>query len=300
MRLKRALGRYWGLYLMLIPGIVYIFIFNYTPMYGVTIAFKNFSATKGIMGSTWVGFRHFERVFRSPNFIPILKNTLILSVYQLLITFPLPIILALLLNSNFSKKMTTVLKTITYAPYFISIVVMVGMMFIMFAPRGVINNLLGSTLGIKPIFFMGNAGTFRHMFVFSNVWQTTGWNSIIYLASLSAVGPEMHEAAVVDGASKFKRVLYIDLPTIIPTAAILLTLNVGSIMSLGFEKAYLMQNALNLEVSEILPTYVYKKGLLDIDYSFSAAIGLFNNIINMILLGLTNWFSRKVTHSSLW
>lgn len=300
MRIKQVMHRYWGLYLMLVPAVVFIFIFNYIPMYGVTIAFKNFSAVKGILGSPWAGLRHFERVFSSPNFVPILKNTLILSLYQLAVTFPLPIILALLLNSCFSRKMSTVLKTVTYAPYFISVVVLVGMMFIMFSPRGVINNLLASAFGIDPIFFMGSTKTFRHMFVFSNVWQTTGWNSIIYLASLSSVGQEMHEAAVVDGASKFKRVLHIDFPTIIPTAAILLTLNVGSVMSLGFEKAYLMQNSLNIEVSEILSTYVYKKGLLDIDYSFSAAIGLFNNVINLILLTATNWFSRRVTQSSLW
>lgn len=299
MAARLKLKRYWGLYVMLIPAVIYIFVFNYMPMYGITIAFKNFSASKGIMGSPWVGLKHFYRVFGSPNFTQLLANTLILSVYQLLVTFPLPIILALLLNSCVNRRAANVLKTVTYAPYFISIVVLVGMMYVMFAPRGVINGLLGR-LGVESQYFMGSSKYFRHMFVFSNVWQTTGWNSIIYLASLSAVGPEIHEAAVMDGASRFKRVLHVDLPTIIPTAAIILTLNVGSVMSLGFEKAYLMQNALNLDVSEILPTYVYKKGLLDIDYSYSAAIGLFNNVINFVLLITTNRLVNRMTESSLW
>lgn len=291
--------RYGGLYLLLLPGIVYIFLFHYIPMYGVTIAFKDFSAVKGILGSEWAGLRHFIRVFQSPNFLPILQNTLVLSLFQLLVTFPLPIALALMLNSCFSKKLGTVLKTVTYAPYFISVVVLVGMMYIMFAPRGVINNIMG-IFGLESIFFMGDKSCFRGMFVFSNVWQTTGWSSIIYLASLSGVSQEIHEAAIVDGASRFKRILKIELPAIIPTAAIILTLNTGQIMSLGFEKAYLMQNSLNLDVSEILSTYVYKKGLLDIDYSYAAAVGLFNNVINLVLLSVTNWFSRRVTESSVW
>ena len=286
------------LYLMLIPGLVYIVIFNYIPMYGVTIAFKDFYASKGIMGSPWVGLEHFKRVFRSPDFLQILWNTLSLSIYQLLITFPLPIFLALLINSCHSKRFGKFVQNVTYAPYLVSVVVLVGMMMIMFAPRGVFNNTI-DILGGERRLFMGDAKYFRHIFVLSAVWQTTGWNSIIYLATLSGVSTELYEAARMDGASKFQRILHIDIPHIVPTIAIILTLNAGAVMSMGFEKAYLMQNDLNIGVSEILSTYVYKKGLLDIDYGYSAAVGLFNNVINLIILLLVNKAAKKITDSSL-
>lgn len=286
------------LYLMLIPGLVYIVIFNYIPMYGVTIAFKDFYASKGIMGSPWVGLEHFKRVFRSPDFLQILWNTLSLSIYQLLITFPLPIFLALLINSCHSKRFGKFVQNVTYAPYLVSVVVLVGMMMIMFAPRGVFNNII-DILGGERRLFMGDAKYFRHIFVLSAVWQTTGWNSIIYLETLSGVSTELYEAARMDGASKFQRILHIDIPHIVPTIAIILTLNAGAVMSMGFEKAYLMQNDLNIGVSEILSTYVYKKGLLDIDYGYSAAVGLFNNVINLIILLLVNKAAKKITDSSL-
>ena len=286
------------LYLMLIPGLVYIVIFNYIPMYGVTIAFKDFYASKGIMGSPWVGLEHFKRVFRSPDFLQILWNTLSLSIYQLLITFPLPIFLALLINSCHSKRFGKFVQNVTYAPYLVSVVVLVGMMMIMFAPRGVFNNII-DILGGERRLFMRDAKYFRHIFVLSAVWQTTGWNSIIYLATLSGVSTELYEAARMDGASKFQRILHIDIPHIVPTIAIILTLNAGAVMSMGFEKAYLMQNDLNIGVSEILSTYVYKKGLLDIDYGYSAAVGLFNNVINLIILLLVNKAAKKITDSSL-
>ena len=286
------------LYLMVIPGLVYIVIFNYIPMYGVTIAFKDFYASKGIMGSPWVGLEHFKRVFRSPDFLQILWNTLSLSIYQLLITFPLPIFLALLINSCHSKRFGKFVQNVTYAPYLVSVVVLVGMMMIMFAPRGVFNNII-DILGGERRLFMGDAKYFRHIFVLSAVWQTTGWNSIIYLATLSGVSTELYEAARMDGASKFQRILHIDIPHIVPTIAIILTLNAGAVMSMGFEKAYLMQNDLNIGVSEILSTYVYKKGLLDIDYGYSAAVGLFNNVINLIILLLVNKAAKKITDSSL-
>lgn len=286
------------LYLMLIPGLVYIVIFNYIPMYGVTIAFKDFYASKGIMGSPWVGLEHFKRVFRSPDFLQILWNTLSLSIYQLLITFPLPIFLALLINSCHSKRFGKFVQNVTYAPYLVSVVVLVGMMMIMFAPRGVFNNII-DILGGERRLFMGDAKYFRHIFVLSAVWQTTGWNSITYLATLSGVSTELYEAARMDGASKFQRILHIDIPHIVPTIAIILTLNAGAVMSMGFEKAYLMQNDLNIGVSEILSTYVYKKGLLDIDYGYSAAVGLFNNVINLIILLLVNKAAKKITDSSL-
>lgn len=296
---RKLLWKRWKvLYFMLIPGVIYIFIFNYIPMYGVTIAFKDFYASKGILGSPWVGLEHFQRVFRSPDFVPILWNTLILSLYQLVFTFPLPIILSLLINSCHSKKLGKFVQNVTYAPYLVSVVVLVGMMMIMFAPRGVFNNILG-VFGMEPQLFMGEEKYFRHIFVLSAVWQTTGWNSIIYLAALSGVSPELYEAARMDGANKLQRIIHIDIPHIVPTIAIILTLNAGAVMSMGFEKAYLMQNDLNIGVSEILSTYVYKKGLLDIDYGYSAAVGLFNNVINLIILLLVNKAAKKITKSSL-
>ncbi|WP_242991624.1 ABC transporter permease [Eisenbergiella porci] len=267
-------------------------------MYGVTIAFKDFYASKGILGSPWVGLEHFKRVFRSPDFLPILWNTLILSIYQLVLTFPIPIFLALLINSCQSKKFGKFVQNVTYAPYLVSVVVLVGMMMIMFAPRGVFNNILELAGGERQL-FMGDEKYFRHIFVLSAVWQTTGWNSIIYLATLSGVSPELYEAARMDGANKLQRIIHIDMPHIIPTIAIILTLNAGAVMSMGFEKAYLMQNDLNIGVSEILSTYVYKKGLLDIDYGYSAAVGLFNNVINLIILLLVNNAAKKITKSSL-
>lgn len=283
---------------MLLPGLVYIIIFNYVPMYGVTIAFKDFYASKGIWGSPWVGTEHFRRVFRSPDFLTILWNTLSLSIYQLAFTFPLPILLALLINSNHSKKFGKFVQNVTYAPYLVSVVVLVGMMMIMLAPRGVFNTIF-AWFGGEPQLFMGEEKYFRHIFVLSAVWQTTGWNSIIYLATLSGVNTELYEAARMDGASKLQRILHIDVPHIVPTIAVILTLNAGAVMSLGFEKAYLMQNDLNIGASEILSTYVYKKGLLDIDYGYSAAVGLFNNVINLIILLLVNRAAKKITKSSL-
>lgn len=297
-RRKLSWKKWRVLYLMLVPGLVYILLFNYIPMYGVTIAFKDFYASRGILGSPWVGLEHFKRVFRSPDFLPILWNTLSLSVYQLLITFPLPIFLALLINSCHSKRFGKFVQNVTYAPYLVSVVVLVGMMMIMFAPRGVFNNIL-EIMGGERRLFMGDAKYFRHIFVLSAVWQTTGWNSIIYMAALSGVSPELYEAARMDGAGKLQRILHIDIPHIVPTIAIILTLNAGAVMSMGFEKAYLMQNDLNIGVSEILSTYVYKKGLLDIDYGYSAAVGLFNNGINLIILLLVNKAAKKITDSSL-
>lgn len=296
---SRDIWKKWkALYLMLIPGVVYVFIFQYVPMYGVTIAFKDFYASKGILGSPWVGLEHFRRVFGSPNFIPILKNTLILSVYQLVLTFPLPIMLALMINACCNKKFAKFVQNVTYAPYLVSIVVLVGMMMIMFAPGGVFNNMIELAGGEKQL-FMGEEKYFRHIFVLSAVWQTTGWNSIIYLATLSGVSTELYEAAKMDGAGKFQQILHIDVPHIVPTMAVILTLNAGAVMSVGFEKAYLMQNDLNIGVSEILSTYVYKKGLLDIDYGYSAAVGLFNNVINLIVLFLVNKAAQKITKTSL-
>ena len=290
----------WELWLFVLPGLVITFIFSYVPLYGITIAFQRFSANKGFFGSPWVGFDHFIRFFESPYFVTTLTNTFIISLYSLVVGLPIPIILALMLNSFTHKRYRKVIQTVTYAPNFISVVVMCGMLILFLSPStGFVNKILG-VFGISPINFMGEVGMWRHIYVWSGVWQSTGWNSVIYFAALAGVSPEYHEAAIVDGASKFQRVIYIDFPCILPTATILLIMNCGSILSVGFEKAFALQNDLNLQVSEIISTYVYKVGLIQNDMSYSTAINLFNSVINAILLILVNWVSDKLSGNSLW
>lgn len=300
LRLKKAFLRDWQLYLLVLPAVLYIFIFHYLPMYGVQIAFKDFRAVDGIMGSAWVGLKHFERFFSSEQFLRILGNTLKLSFGQLIVGFPMPIILALVLNQMRSKKFKKVIQTVTYAPHFISIVVLVGMMQVMLSPRtGVVTHLLGS-FGVQPINYFADGKYFMPLYILSGVWQGMGWGSIIYLAALSSVSPELYEAAKVDGCSRWKLIWHIDIPSIIPTMVIMLILNVGQIMSVGFDKAYLMQNTGNVQSAEIISTYVYKVGLLNSQFSYSAAIGLFNSVVNIVLLVSVNTISKKLAGSSLW
>lgn len=285
---------------MLLPTMIYFIVFHYMPMYGVQIAFKKFIAVEGINGSPWVGIEHFERFFQSAQFITILKNTMVISLYELLVAFPIPILLALMLNQVNNTRFKKLMQTVTYAPHFISVVVIVGMLFLFLSPRnGLLNSFLG-LFGIDPVFFMGSPEWFKTVYVFSGVWQNAGWSTIIYLAALTAVSPDLHEAAIMDGASKRQRVWHIDLPSIMPTIMILLILNIGSFLSVGFEKVYLMQNSLNLSSSEIIQTYVYKTGLLSAQYSYSTAVGLFNSIINFILLISVNLLSKKMKQASLW
>ena len=292
--------RGWQLYVLLIPAMVYIIIFQYGPMYGVQIAFKNFNPYDGITGSEWTGFRHFARFINSPSFWRLVSNTLLLSLYQLIAGFPFPIILALGMNMVRSRRFNKTVQLVTYAPHFISTVVIVGMLNVFFSRNfGLVNHLL-DTLNLERVSFLGNPDSFRDMYVWSGVWQQSGWGSIIYLAALSAVDPNLHEAAIVDGATIRQRVWHIDIPSIMPTIAILLILNVGRVMQIGFEKAFLMQNALNLSRSEIISTYVYKVGLLQAQYSFSAAVGLFNAVINFVLLVAVNRLAKALGQSGLW
>lgn len=291
---------HYQLYLFLLPAIIYLLVFQYAPLYGIQIAFKDYNTTDGILGSPWVGLKHFKEFFGSYYFGQILRNTLILSGLVLLIGFPVPIILALVLNQIPSQKFKKVVQTVTYAPYFISTVVICGMLYVFLSPSsGLINNILG-IFGVDPINFMGEPKYFRGVYVLSEVWQMAGWNTIIYLAALAGVSPELHEAAVMDGASKFKRILHIDIPGILPQAMILLILNVGNVMSIGFEKVYLLQNDINVINSEIISTYVYKMGIEQAQHSFATAVGLFNAVVNMILLITVNKISAKLTDNSLW
>ncbi len=297
-RLKRSVRRNWVLYLFILPTFIYLVIFHYWPLYGVQIAFRNFKPAKGIWGSDWVGLKHFRKFLGSYYVKDLFRNTILLSVYQLLASFPFPIILAILLNYCVSAKLRKVTQMVTYAPYFISTVVLVGMLMVFLANEGIVNQILGK-LGVAPVAFLSDAGKFRHIYVWSHIWQRTGYNAVIYIAALAGVDPSLHEAAIVDGANKAQRAWHIDIPSILPTAIILLIMSTGNILSVGFEKVYLMQNDLNQNVSEIISTYVYKVGLLNAQYSLSTAIGLFNNIINVAILLTVNKIADKISGTSL-
>lgn len=298
---KRVLGR-WQLYIFLIIPIVYIILFNYIPMLGIQLAFKDFKPQLGIWGSPWVGFKQFSKFFTSYQFARVIKNTLTLSFYALFAGFPLPIILALVLNSVKSDKYKKFVQTVTYLPYFISLVVMVGILTQMLNPRiGLVSNLYSLFTGHEAADIMANPSAFPHIYVWSGIWQSMGYSSIIYIAALSGVDPELHEAAEVDGASRFQRVIHIDLPTILPTAAIMLILSAGQIMNVGFDKSYLMQNTLNISASEVISTYVYKVGIASAtnNFSYATAIDFFNSTINMTLITVVNFLSKKLGDNSL-
>jgi len=283
-----------------LPGIINVLIFHYIPLYGVQIAFRNFKPKRGIWGSEWVGLANIERFFRSPNSLNIIMNTLILSVYSLAAGFPVAILLALMLNSFRHKRYRRVIQAVTYAPHFISTVVMCGMILLFLSPRvGVVNSVI-RMMGGEPVNFMQESAWWRDIYVWSGVWQSMGWNSVIYFAALAGVSPEYHEAAIVDGATKLQRIRYIDLPFLAPVITMLLILNFGSILSIGFEKAYALQNDLNKPVSQIISTYVYQVGLLDRDISFSTAIDLFNSVVNATLLITVNFIARRMGDNSLW
>lgn len=298
----RRVRRDWQLYALLSLPLFYLVLFKYVPMYGASIAFKDFLPSKGILGSEWAGLKHFHRFFDSYDFWRIIRNTFSLSVYQLAAGFPFPILLALSLNQvkdGFFKKSV---QMVTYAPHFISVVVVVGILLQFLNPRtGIIANLFG-LLGIQPVNIMGKAEYFQSLYVWSGVWQQLGFSCIIYLAALTNIDPALHESAAIDGAHKLHRMWYIDLPGIMPIALILLILNVGSMLDLGFEKVLLLQNPINLRTSEILDTYVYKVGLIStsMNYSYSAAIGLFRNLVSLFLLVAVNRIVRKFSSSSLW
>jgi ABC transporter, permease protein len=297
--LGKRIKKTWQLWVFVLPALIGLIIFSYVPMYGIVLAWKDYSPIQGIMGSRNVGFAHFERFFRSPYFVDIIRNTIVISLYGMIVGFPIPILLALGLNQIRNLKFKKFIQTVTYAPYFISTVVLVGIINIVFAEKGFINQFI-SMLGKEPVLFMGNIKYWRHIYVWTGVWQSMGWNAIIYIAALAGVSPELHEAAIIDGATKFQRIKYIDLPSISPTIVITLILSAGSIMSVGFEKAFLMQNPLNAEVSEIIATYIYKVGLVSGQYGFSTAVGLFNSVINCILLLSVNKIAKKMGHSSIW
>nr|WP_225229352.1 ABC transporter permease subunit [Paenibacillus gallinarum] len=297
--IKRDLIRNRYIYLMLIPVIVYYGIFHYGPMYGLLIAFKDFGIAVGVWDSPWVGFTHFQNFFENPYFWRLLRNTLMISFYELMFAFPAPIILALLLNEIRLILFKRIIQTISYLPHFISIVVVAGMLVDFVARDGLINNILGF-LGIEPIAFLQDPGWFRSIYVSSGIWQGIGWGSIIYLAAMSSIDPTLYDAARIDGAGRWKQTLHITIPGIMPTIVILLILNIGSILAVGSEKIILLYNPLTYETADVISTYVYRKGILGADFGYSAAVGLFNSVISFILLVVANTISKRVSEHRLW
>lgn len=296
--LKRLLTS-WQLYLCLLPAVIYLFLFNYMPMYGLVIAFKNYKPGLGIGGSEWVGLKHFQQFVTSVQFPVLMRNTFLLSVYSLIFGFPMPVLLALMLNEVRNLPFKKVVQNATYIPYFISTVVMVAMIInFTSVDIGVINTFI-QWFGGTPVDFMGKSEYFRTLYVVSGIWQSMGWNSIIYFAALAGVDPQLYEAAQIDGASRLQRIWHVSLPGIAPTMIMLFILNCGSLLNVGYEKVYLMQNSLNMDVSEVISTYVYKVGLLGAKFSYTSAIGLFNTLINFALLLAVNFISRRVSDVGL-
>ena len=298
-KIRRDLYRNWDLYLMALPMIAYYIIFHYLPMYGVQIAFLNYNPVKGIVGSAFVGFKHFERFLTSPISMQYISNTLRISMLALLFSYPLPILLALMLNAIPVSKYRKTLQTVLYLPHFVSVVIVVSI-FNLFTNNqvGVINQLI-QAFGGKAVDFTA-ASQFVPLYIISGVWSGAGWSTILYTGALASVNTELYEAAVMDGASKLKQIWHIDLPAIIPTISITLILAIGGIMSVGWEKVFLMQTPINISVSEIISTYTYKTGMLNAQFSYAAAIGLFNSVINLLLLLVANGTSRKLSGNAIW
>ncbi len=298
-RLLKDMRKNWILYVMILPVVVYYIIFAYAPIYGIQLAFKDYIVKKGIWGSPWIGMENFTRFFSSYNFGLLLKNTRGISVYSILVGFPIPIIFALMLNYLKNKYLKKTVQMVSYAPYFISTVVMCGMITIFLNPDTGIFNTIRGFFGMESVDFLGKPELFKSIYVWTGVWQGMGWSSIIYISALSGVDYQLHEAAIVDGANKLQRILHVDLPSIKPTIVMLLILQMGSLMSVGFEKVFLLQNTLNKQAASVISTYVYEVGLINSDYGYSTAIGLFNSVINMILIVAANQICKKFTEESL-
>lgn len=300
---KRNPLKDWELYLFLVIPIVYIIIFKYIPMGGLVIAFENYKARKGIFGSDWVGFANFIRFFNTYQFKRVFLNTIVLSIYTLLASFVFPIVFALALNCLPNKRYAKIAQTIAAMPHFISTVVIVGILFAIFhRTNGIYGNLIHAITGDYPGDIFQAPQNFRHLYVWSHVWQEFGWGSIIYTAALTGVDPSYHEAAKLDGASRFQRVLYVDIPAIMPTIITMLILSMGSVLTIGFEKVYLMQNAVNLSTSQVISTYTYEVGLAaaNSNFSYATAVGMFNNVIELILVIIVNKIAKTVSETSLW
>lgn len=289
----------WQLYLMALIPFLFILVFNYLPMSGILIAFKDFSIRKGILGSRWAGMKYFRQLFEAPIFKTILSNTIVLSLQSLILGFPFPILLALAFNELRNGRRKKIIQTIVFAPYFISTVVVVSILYQVFSYRyGVVNKAI-ELMGGSSIDFLSMKGFFRPAYIWSGIWQSAGYSSVLYTAALSSIDPGLYEAAAIDGASRLQKLWHIDLPGIRSTIVITLILNTGNILSVGFEKAYLMQNSVNYTVSEIISTYVYKVGIEQAQFSFSTAVGVFNAVVNCIVLLAVNWIAKRISDTSL-
>lgn len=289
-----------GLYILFAPVLIYYLVFHYYPMLGLQIAFKNFLPTDGIWGSEWIGFEHFQMFFSSPDFWRLLYNTLSISILQLVFGFPVPVILAIIINEVRGKRFRKLVQTVTYAPHFISVVVLAGMLVTFLSPSSGIINFIIQALGGQPVDFLGKAEWFKPIYVLSGIWQTSGYSAIVFIASLTSIDTSLYEAAAIDGCGRIKRLLNVDIPAILPTVVTMFILNVGKIMNVGYQKILLLQNSLNTSASDVIQTYVYRMGLANGLFDFATAVGLFNNIINLILLLLVNKISRQVAETSLW
>ena len=291
--------KHYQLYIMIIPTIVLFFLLIYLPMFGVVIAFRKYDIVGGIFGTNWVGFKYFVQFFKDPYFFRIIRNTVVLNGYSLAFGFPAPIILALMVNEVKNMRFKRITQSITYLPHFVSVVIIVGIMMEIFASRGVANQVL-VTFGIEKQLFFNDVKWFRFLYVSSGIWQSVGWSSIIYLAALAGINVELYENSSLEGANRFQKIIYITIPGILPTIMILFILSVGNIMSVGFEKVFLMYNPGTYEVADVITTYVYRRGILGLDYSYATAVGLFNSAVNLLFLASANYMSRRATENSLW
>lgn len=300
-KVKRYFRKNWQLWIMLLPAMLYILIFCYVPMYGIQLAFRDYDFTKGITGGAWAGLKYFKQYFDSPMFWVTLKNTFVIAFASIVVGFPIPIILAMVINQLKNKKWKRTVQTTVYIPYFISVVVMVSILRIMLADgTGVIDGFLKSLhLVGENVNLMGSEKAFMPVYVLSGVWQTMGWNSIIFIAALSSVDTQLYDACKMDGANRWQTMIHVDLPAILPTIMIILILNMGNILNVGFDKVFLMQNSLNLGASQVISTYVYTVGIKSTQFSFGAAVGLFNTLINFVFLVVTNHLSKRVTGTGL-
>ncbi|WP_084165592.1 ABC transporter permease [Paenibacillus massiliensis] len=298
--LLNTVTRDYQLWIMVLPAIIVIFVFNYIPMYGIQLAFRDYNFTQGLTGGEWRGFYYFEQFFNNYMFMDLMKNTIVISLATIIFSFPAPIILALLVHQIRWKRAKKTLQTTVYLPHFISIVVMVGLLNVLLSPNsGVIGHVL-SAIGLGGTNLLGSTEAFVPIYVMSDIWQHAGWNSIIYFAALSTIDPQLYDAAKIDGASRWHLIRYVELPALVPTIIILFILSMGNVLGTGFEKVFLMQNPLNLPVSEVIATYVYKIGIVSNQFSYSAAIGLFNTLINFFFLYAMNLIAKKFSNISLW
>ncbi len=300
---SRLYKNYWEsryLFLMLVPAVIYYIVFHYMPIYGVQIAFKNFRFNKGIWGSPWIGFQHFIDIFALESFWEVFSNTIIISIYKLIFGFPAQILLAILLNEIRHERFKKTVQTISYLPHFISWVILAGVFTQFLSPSiGPVNVLL-RTIKMKPIYFMADLRWFRTILVSTDVWKTVGWNSIIYLAALTGINPELYEASIVDGASRLKRIIYITIPSLAPVITIMLIFAVGNLIKDDFDQVYNMYNASVYKVADVISTYTYRKGLIDMEYSFSTAVGLFKNVLSFILIIIANWTAKHINEYGIW